>query len=79
MVHYVITRREVLSFLDYMDFMRKARWKTYGWRKRKVIYANYLDICTLDQFRSDQYSDAHNAGRLESMERQAAAMKKCAC
>jgi hypothetical protein len=48
MVRYTITSRKVTSFLDYTDFMRRARWKTYRWRKRTVTCGNYLDVCTQD-------------------------------
>jgi hypothetical protein len=46
MVHYTITIRKVTSFLDYMDFMRSARKKTYRWRNGTVIYGNYFDVWT---------------------------------
>jgi hypothetical protein len=38
MVRYTDTSRKMTSYVEYMDYMRQARWKTYRWRKRTVTW-----------------------------------------
>jgi hypothetical protein len=44
MVYYSVHGRTALSMIDYIDFMRRMRWKTYQWTKRFRIYGNYLEV-----------------------------------
>ena len=44
MVQYTTTKHPTLMMQDYIDFMRRSRWKTYQWDGRKRSYGNYLDV-----------------------------------
>jgi hypothetical protein len=43
-VFFRATQRARLTLLDYADFMRRARWKTYGVPQRARFIANYLVV-----------------------------------
>ena len=44
MVWYRIKERRAYTDLDYSDFLRRARWKTYQTKHRRTIVGNYLEI-----------------------------------
>jgi hypothetical protein len=44
MVHYKTKEHPTLVMQDYIDFMRRSRWKIYQWDGRKRLYGNYLDV-----------------------------------
>jgi hypothetical protein len=43
-VYFQATQRASLTLLDYADFMRRARWKTYGVPRRAKFIGNYLVV-----------------------------------
>jgi hypothetical protein len=43
-VAYTLRARRRLSLVDYMDFLRRARWKLYQTTKRPRITGNYLTM-----------------------------------
>jgi hypothetical protein len=43
-VYYTVTNRKGISMHGYMDFMHRAKWKTYTWKKRMTMYGNYLGV-----------------------------------
>jgi hypothetical protein len=44
MVEYRMQRQKGLSLNDYIDFLRRARWKDYQKTVRQQIVGNYLNI-----------------------------------
>jgi hypothetical protein len=44
MVVYQVNQRRSLSVVDYIDFMRRTRWKTYQCSNRIKFVVNYLDV-----------------------------------
>jgi hypothetical protein len=60
MVRFAINSRNVIPFLDYIDFIRGGRWKTYGWREHIVPYGKYLDFAGETSFLQSIYENAHN-------------------
>jgi hypothetical protein len=45
MIHFIIYTTRHLTFLDYMDFLRRARRKLHLRKARQRYYGNYLDVC----------------------------------
>jgi hypothetical protein len=37
-VYYTVINRNGISMHDYTDFMHRAKWKTYTWKKRMTTY-----------------------------------------
>jgi hypothetical protein len=51
LAHLVVYRTQVghdLSFEDYMDFLRRAKWKTDSWPSGRRMVGNYLSIMGFD-------------------------------
>ena len=48
-VHYRLSQRR-LSLLDYVDFMRRARWKLYQQARRTRPTGRYLDVIDWPQY-----------------------------
>jgi hypothetical protein len=71
-------KAEVLSFLDYMGFMGRVRWKNLWVAETKSDICKILG-CLYLKFHSAQYSDSHNANRIESLGRQKTTVKMFAC
>ena len=44
LVEYRMQRQRRLSLSDYIDFLRRARWKDYQKAARQQIVGNYLNI-----------------------------------
>ena len=44
MIHYLINNRRTISLQDYMDYMRRARWKANQQTKRARMIGNYLEV-----------------------------------
>jgi hypothetical protein len=64
MVRFAINSRNVIPLLDYIDFIRSGRWKTYGWRENIVPYGKYLDFASETSFLQ---SICENAQNVDSM------------
>jgi hypothetical protein len=43
-VYYSLNGPKALSLINYLDFLRRMRWRTYQWPKRLRICGNYLDV-----------------------------------
>jgi hypothetical protein len=43
-VHYRLQPQRRLSLVDYMDFLRRARWKLYRHDCRPLVTGRYLDV-----------------------------------
>jgi hypothetical protein len=44
MVYYVFSSSRGISVIDYLDFMRRARWKMYQDSRRMEHFGKYLDV-----------------------------------
>jgi hypothetical protein len=44
LVHYRLQTHRHLSFLDYMDFLWRTRWKLYHQAQRPLVTGRYLDV-----------------------------------
>jgi hypothetical protein len=44
LVHYRLQAQRRLSFLDYMDFLRRDRWKLYRQARTHLVTGRYLDV-----------------------------------
>jgi hypothetical protein len=44
LVHYRLQAQRRRSLLDYMDFLRRARWKLYRQARRPLVTGRYLDV-----------------------------------
>lgn len=44
LVHYRLQTRRRFSLLDYMDFLKRARWKAYHQTIRRPETGRYLDV-----------------------------------
>jgi len=44
LVFYLVNNRRTMSREDYIDFLRRARWKHYQGKKRWETVGNYLEI-----------------------------------
>jgi hypothetical protein len=41
---WYVTKEHRLSLTDYIDFLRRARWKIYNRQRGMSIVGNYLEI-----------------------------------
>jgi hypothetical protein len=44
LVHYRLQAHRRLSLLEYMDFLRRVRWKLYRQARRPLVTGRYLDV-----------------------------------
>ena len=44
LVHYRLQAQQRLSLSEYMDFLRRARWKLYRQARRPMDTGRYLDV-----------------------------------
>jgi hypothetical protein len=44
MVWCIVSTHTPLTLQDYSDFLRRSRWKTYGWSKGRRVYGRYLEV-----------------------------------
>jgi hypothetical protein len=42
-VYYVITRQDMMSLEDYVEFLKRTRWKTYK-KGGRQLFGNYLTV-----------------------------------
>jgi len=71
MVRCAINSCNVIQFLNYIDFIRSVRWKTYGWWKHIVTYGKYLDFPreTSSLHSIYSYDNAHNVDSMVTIRR----------
>jgi hypothetical protein len=43
-VYYIITRQNMMSLEDYVEFLKRTRWKAYNKKGGRQIYGNYLTV-----------------------------------
>jgi hypothetical protein len=51
-VYYIITRQNMMSLEDYVEFLKRTRWKTYNKKGGRQIFGNYLSICMRERNRN---------------------------
>jgi hypothetical protein len=44
MTLYVLSRRRLITFTDYVNFLRRSRWQAYLWPKWRQKYGNCLEV-----------------------------------
>jgi hypothetical protein len=44
--YYVITRQNILTLEDYVDFFKRTRWKTHKKTGGKSVFGNCLSVTT---------------------------------
>ena len=44
MDYFTLQDHPALELQDYIDFLRRPRWKTCRWCQRNKVYGNYLDV-----------------------------------
>jgi hypothetical protein len=43
-VYYVITRQDMMSLEDYVEFLKRTRWKTSNKKGGRQLYGIYLTV-----------------------------------
>jgi hypothetical protein len=43
-VYYVITSQDMMSLEDYVEFLKRTRWKTYNKKGGRQIFGNNLTV-----------------------------------
>jgi hypothetical protein len=44
MVSYIMQGRRILTQEDYLEFLKRARWKAYNGRKGRSTYGEQLEV-----------------------------------
>jgi hypothetical protein len=43
-VYYVITKQDMMSLEDYVEFLKRTRWKTYNNKGGRQLFGNYVTV-----------------------------------